>query len=108
MQNKTLCGPFIINQFDTFYLYEKSNNTIVIIKIFEDLINFISEDNKIEATNFFENNLKDSIKYIIYKDLKTKGFFITNGFKYGIDFLLYRGNIVNITNIATNFKYIII
>ena len=58
-----------------------------------DMINFVDDTNKSEAIEFFESNLKDRSKYVIYKDLKDKGFFITNGFKYGIDFLLYRGNI---------------
>lgn len=29
-------------------------------------------------------------EYVIFKDMKEKGFYITSGFKYGADFLLYR------------------
>ena len=26
----------------------------------------------------------------VYKDLKQRGFYVTSGFKYGVDFLIYR------------------
>jgi tRNA-intron lyase len=44
--------------------------------------------------NLNENsNLEEFMKskeYVVYKDLKEKGFYVTTGFKYGADFLVYR------------------
>jgi len=50
-------------------------------------INEFKKDNKI-----YFDNLRDTIKYKIYIDLKNRGFYITTGLKYGADFLLYSGN----------------
>ncbi len=48
------------------------------------------ESLKTEHKLFFDQ-LRNSVKYRIYLDLKNKGFFITTGLKYGADFLLYNG-----------------
>jgi tRNA-splicing endonuclease subunit Sen34 len=41
--------------------------------------------------NYFDH-LKKEEKYKIYKDLKSKNYFVTSGFKFGADFLAYKGN----------------
>ncbi len=40
--------------------------------------------------SYFEN-LKLKEKFKIYKDLKSKNYFVTSGFKFGADFLAYKG-----------------
>ena len=78
-QNKLLIGPYMINKYDLFYLYE---NKYIIIKKknVEDEKNFLIE---------YENN-KNSIYYIVYKDLHQKDYFVLPGKKYGVDFLGYK------------------
>jgi tRNA-intron lyase len=78
-QNKLLIGPYMINKYDLFYLYE---NKYIIInsKNVEDEKNFLIE---------YENN-KNSIYYIVYKDLHQKNYFVLPGKKYGVDFLGYK------------------
>ena len=78
-QNKLLIGPYMINKYDLFYLYE---NKYIIInsKNVEDEKNFLIE---------YENN-KNSIYYIVYKDLHQKDYFVLPGKKYGVDFLGYK------------------
>ena len=78
-QNKLLIGPYMINKYDLFYLYE---NKYIIInsKNVEDEKNFLIE---------YENN-KNSIYYIVYKDLHQKDYFVLPGKKYGVDFLAYK------------------
>ena len=78
-QNKLLVGPYMINQYDLFYLYE--NKYIL-----------IDSDNLENEKNFlieYENN-KNSILYLVYKDLHSKGYYILPGNKYGVDFLGYK------------------
>ena len=41
------------------------------------------------------NELRESLRYKVYLDLKNKGYYITPGLKYGADFLLYNGNNLN-------------
>ena len=78
-QNKLLIGPYMINKYDLFYLYE---NKYILInsKNVEDEKNFLIE---------YENN-KNSIYYIVYKDLHQKDYFVLPGKKYGVDFLGYK------------------
>ena len=78
-QNKLLVGPYMINQYDLFYLYE---NKFILIDSddLEDEKNFLLE---------FENN-KNSLLYLVYKDLHSKGYYILPGNKYGVDFLGYK------------------
>ena len=78
-QNKLLIGPYMINKYDLFYLYE---NKYIIInsKNVEDEKNFLIE---------YENN-KNNIYYIVYKDLHQKDYFVLPGKKYGVDFLGYK------------------
>ena len=78
-QNKLLIGPYMLNKYDLFYLYE---NKYIIInsKNVEDEKNFLIE---------YENN-KNSIYYIVYKDLHQKDYFVLPGKKYGVDFLGYK------------------
>ena len=78
-QNKLLVGPYMINQYDLFYLYE--NKYIL-----------IDSDNLENEKNFlieYENN-KNSLLYLVYKDLHSKGYYILPGNKYGVDFLGYK------------------
>ena len=78
-QNKLLVGPYIINKYDLFYLYE---NKFVLIE----------SDNIEEEKNFlleYENN-KKNLLYLVYKDLHNKGYYILPGNKYGFDFLGYK------------------
>lgn len=44
--------------------------------------------NAIENSDF--QKIMKSKEYVVYKDLKEKGFYVTTGFKYGADFLVYR------------------
>ena len=68
-QNKLLIGPYMINK----YIIINSKNV-------EDEKNFLIE---------YENN-KNSIYYIVYKDLHQKDYFVLPGKKYGVDFLGYK------------------
>jgi tRNA splicing endonuclease len=43
-----------------------------------------------EFKSFYKRFIQ-SIEYRIYQDLKEKGFYITMGTKYGVNFLLYEG-----------------
>ena len=78
-QNKLLIGPYILNKYDLFFLYE---NKYIIIdsENLEDEKNFLIE---------YEKN-KNSILYLVYKDLHQKDYFIIPGKKYGVDFLVYK------------------
>ena len=78
-QNKLLIGPYILNKYDLFFLYE---NKFIIIDTenIEDEKNFLIE---------FENN-KNSILYLVFKDLHQKDYYIIPGKKYGVDFLVYK------------------
>ena len=78
-QNKLLIGPYILNKYDLFFLYE---NKFIIIdsENIEDEKNFLIE---------FENN-KNSILYLVFKDLHQKDYYIIPGKKYGVDFLVYK------------------
>ena len=78
-QNKLLVGPYMINQYDLFYLYE---NKYILIDSdnLEDEKNFLLE---------YETN-KNSLLYLVYKDLHSKGYYILPGNKYGVDFLGYK------------------
>ena len=79
MQNKLLIGPYMINKYDLFFLYE---NKYIIIDSdnIQDEKNFILE---------YEQN-KNNLLYLVYKDLHNKGYFILPGNKYGVDFLGYK------------------
>ena len=78
-QNHLLIGPYMLHKYDLFFLYE---NKYIIInsKNIEDEKNFLIE---------YENN-KNSILYLVYKDLHQKDYFIIPGKKYGVDFLVYK------------------
>ena len=78
-QNKLLIGPYMLNKYDLFYLYE---NKFIIIdsENIEEEKNFLIE---------YENN-KNNILYLVYKDLHQKEYFIIPGKKYGVDFLVYK------------------
>ena len=80
-QNHLLIGPYMLNKYDLFFLYE---NKYIIINSenIEDEKNFLIE---------YENN-KDNILYLVYKDLHQKDYFILPGKKYGVDFLAYKGD----------------
>lgn len=43
----------------------------------------------VSFSNFYQKHSKDN-EYIVYKNLKEKNFYVTSGFKYGADFLVYR------------------
>jgi tRNA-intron lyase len=78
-QNKLLIGPYMLNEYDLFYLYE--NKYIL-----------IDSENIEEEKNFlieYENN-KNNILYLVYKDLHQKEYYVIPGKKYGVDFLVYK------------------
>jgi len=78
-QNKLLIGPYMLNKYDLFYLYE--NKYIL-----------IDSENIEEEKNFlieYENN-KNNILYLVYKDLHQKEYYVIPGKKYGVDFLVYK------------------
>ena len=78
-QNKLLIGPYMINKYDLFFLYE--NKFIVIDSDnIEDEKNFLIE---------YEEN-KNNVLFLVYKDLHNKGYYILPGSKYGVDFLGYK------------------
>ena len=78
-QNKLLIGPYMLNKYDLFYLYE---NKFIII----------DSENIEEEKNFLieYENKKNNILYLVYKDLHQKEYFIIPGKKYGVDFLVYK------------------
>jgi tRNA-intron lyase len=91
-QNKLLIGPYILNKYDSFYLYENKHILLDSEKI-EDEKNFLIE---------YGNN-KNSILFLIYKDLHEKDYYILPGSKYGVDFLVYKDdpNFVHSTYLIT-------
>ena len=78
-QNKLLIGPYMINKYDMFYLYENKHILIDSDNI-DDEKNFLLE---------YELN-KNNLLYLVYKDLKGKDYYILQGNKYGVDFLGYK------------------
>ena len=80
-QNKLLIGPYMINKYDLFFLYENKHIIINSEKVEEEK-NFLNE---------FENN-KNNILYLVYKDLHLKDYFVIPGNKYGVDFLVYKND----------------
>ena len=78
-QNKLLIGPYMLNKYDLFYLYE---NKYILIDSegIDDEKNFLVE---------YEKN-KNDLLFLVYKDLHSKGYFILPGSKYGVDFLGYK------------------
>ena len=78
-QNKLLIGPYMLNKYDLFFLYENKYITIDSDNI-DDEKNFIIE---------YEEN-KNNLLYLVYKDLHNKGYYILPGNKYGVDFLGYK------------------
>ena len=91
-QNKLLIGPYILNKYDSFYLYENKHILLDSEKI-EDEKNFLIE---------YDNN-KNNILFLIYKDLHEKDYYILPGSKYGVDFLVYKDdpNFVHSTYLIT-------
>ena len=91
-QNKLLIGPYMVNKYDLFFLYE---NKYIIIdsEDVEDEKNFQIEYDK----------SKDDILFLVYKDLHNKGYYILPGGKYGVDFLGYKDdpNFVHSTYLIT-------
>ena len=75
-QNKILTSPFVITLYDIIYLYTKEA-----ISINEASINQFEKEYK---------ELKNTVKYKVFKDLKEKNHYIISGFKYGCDFLAYK------------------
>ena len=53
------------------------------------MIEFDSIEEEVIGLSNYEEN-KHSKEFRVYKDLKARGFYVTSGFKYGTDFLLYR------------------
>ena len=67
---------------EAFYLMEKGR-----LNIYEN----IKSDKKLEP-NYIRNKIKEDgayAKYLVYKDLKDRGYIIKTGFKYGSEFRLY-------------------
>jgi len=67
---------------EAFYLMEDGR-----LKIYES-----SKDDKKLEPNYIRNIIKENngyVKYLVYKDLKDRGYIIKTGFKYGSDFRLY-------------------
>lgn len=67
---------------EAFYLMEKGR-----LNIYENS----ESDEKLES-NYIRNRIKENSgysKYIVYKDLKDRGYIIKTGFKYGSEFRLY-------------------
>jgi tRNA-intron lyase len=75
-QNKTLVNPFIISKYDLIYLYNKK------------LVNFENID--LKGFYLLYDEREKDIKYLIYNDLKNKGYYIIPGNNYGVDFLVYK------------------
>ena len=78
-QNKLLIGPYMLNKYDLFYLYE-NKHIIIDSNNIEEEKNFLIE---------YDNN-KNNILFLVYKDLHQKNYFIIPGKKYGVDFLVYK------------------
>lgn len=73
-------GKIIYNVFEAFYLFERN------------LAEILKEDKKInesELLKIFSKNKNFFIKYLVYKDLKNKGYIIKTGLKFGEEFRVY-------------------
>ena len=67
---------------EAFYLMEKAR-----LDIYEN----VESDEKLEL-NYIRNIIKENSgygKYLVYRDLKDRGYIIKTGFKYGSEFRLY-------------------
>jgi tRNA splicing endonuclease len=84
-QNKLLTQPFLLNRYDSFYLYEKGKFLLI-----KEIITYKKLDHYQLALSYFES-MKNDKEYKIFKHFKDKGFFVTPGLKFGSNFLLYRG-----------------
>lgn len=77
-------APLVLDLIEGLYLLEKK-----IIKIYSPI-----SKNTLSINQFKEKStkmLKDfNIKYLIYKDLREKGFIVSPGIKYGCDFAVYK------------------
>ena len=75
---------------DNYIKYKEENCKEIILRLNENErgMVFIKNEHKL-----FFDQLRNSVKYKIYLDLKNKGFYVSSGIKYGADFLLYNGNI---------------
>lgn len=49
----------------------------------------------------------ESIRYKVFKDLWSKGFYLTCGMKFGGDFLVYEGQIFLLRLLIVSFNYIL-
>lgn len=87
MQNKLLGPPFSINVLETAYIYMLNSNIIENADEFADYYNniYLKED-KFKVEDITEKQ----IEYLVYKDLKYKGYYVLSGFKYGSEFLIYK------------------
>ncbi|MEM3405484.1 MAG: tRNA-intron lyase [Candidatus Pacearchaeota archaeon] len=74
-------GKIIYSIFETLYLLEKEK------------IELIFENKKINFENFFsiisKKDKKIPIKYIVFKDLRSKGYVVKTALKFGAEFRVY-------------------
>ena len=81
--NQEFNSPLMLDLIEGFYLFEKN-----IIKIIDSRTK--KEMNKTEIIKLAEKTYKGFKKaYLIYKDLREKGYVVTPGIKFGADFAVY-------------------
>jgi tRNA-intron endonuclease, archaea type len=73
-------GKIIYNSYEAFYLFEK--NLAEIIRSKKKL-------KESELIKTFSKNMDFLTKYLVYKDLKNKGYIIKTGLKFGEEFRVY-------------------
>jgi len=75
-------APLILDIIEAAYLVEKK-----ILKIYKSGEGLPADEFFKEAESYYENFQE---KYLVYKDLRERGFVVTPGVKFGSDFAVYR------------------
>ncbi len=75
-------APLILDVIEAVYLVEKN-----ILEVYEDGRRLSLEELMRRAEEHYENFRE---RYLVYKDLRDRGFIVTPGIKFGSDFAVYR------------------
>ena len=75
-------APLILDIIEAVYLTEKN-----ILEVYEDGRRLSLEELMRRAEEHYENFRE---RYLVYKDLRDRGFIVTPGIKFGSDFAVYR------------------
>lgn len=74
--------PLILDLIEAIYLMERR-----ILKVYSDE-HYLSIDELIDIAR--ENYVDFDQRYLVYKDLRERGFIVISGLKFGVDFAVYR------------------